>query len=243
MNQYYQHPNNFSHSSQKQTLPTNGTPFILHAWADRIQLFGKICLWLIIGLGAIQLIASMFLGSAASNNFILQLLADNDEVGLIITYSIFTTLLTYGIFALIEYTCYNFISLVLHGLATIIENSNCTNLENNAIKPNKNKVKTNNLSDNKKSDNIKTTPVAPKETQVFNDIACPVCNNEFSLPEDITDFRCPICGANFDVADCTRKFFKCDICGNETTNISRCKINDAYGWADVCKDCKEQNQL
>ena len=34
---------------------------------------------------------------------------------------------------------------------------------------------------------------------------------------------------------------KCELCGKESENLHRCKINDTVGWADLCDECAKEH--
>lgn len=34
---------------------------------------------------------------------------------------------------------------------------------------------------------------------------------------------------------------KCELCGKESQNLHRCKINDTVGWADLCDECAKKH--
>lgn len=34
---------------------------------------------------------------------------------------------------------------------------------------------------------------------------------------------------------------KCELCGKESDNLHRCKIDDTVGWADLCNECAQKH--
>lgn len=104
---------------------TNLTVVNLHDWSERLERWGKILFWILVGVGAIVSIAKAIETHEFRSEYSYEL-AELERLGTPVPTTaevFFTNALTWALYAFIEYCAYHVLALLISALASITQNT------------------------------------------------------------------------------------------------------------------------